>query len=303
MREKRWEEARMKLITLATSRYGPALVMVLCRMLPRRVLSHVARYISSRLACQRQLAFVQAIRANSAIVHRLTTGQPELDEKVAELLYNALMSYVDFFRLVQVGPEEARVLCDLDPAMIRTIEECLASGRGLILVGAHMCSFDILLLGLKELFPSVQVLTNANPEGSSQVMNRIRAEQGLYITPISMSALREAVARLCEGGMVVIAADIPHESGEALSFFGREARLPVGHTRLALATGASILVGASHRVGEGIYRAEVTLTPQPTSTGDRQQDMVRWAQDALSAVEGFIRRWPEEWLMPEPVWP
>lgn len=98
--------------------------------------------------------------------------------------------------------------------------------------------------------------------------------------------------------MVAIAVDIPHEGGKA--------HLPVGHTRPALATGASILVGASHRVGEGTYRAEVTLTPQPPqqeSTGDRQQDMVRWAQDALSAVEGFIRRWSEEWLMPEPVWP
>lgn len=107
MGEKRWEEGRMNLIALATSRYGPALVMVLCRILPRRVLSHVARHISARLARQRQLAFVQAIRANSAIGHGLTTGQPELDEKVAELLHNALMSYVDSFRLVQVGQEEA----------------------------------------------------------------------------------------------------------------------------------------------------------------------------------------------------
>jgi lauroyl/myristoyl acyltransferase len=292
----------MNLISLATSRCGPALVMILCRVLPRRVLCHIARHISSRLACQRQLAFVQAIRANSAIVHGLSPGQPELDEIAVELLYNALVSYVDFFRLVQVGPAEARVLCCLDPAMVRTVEDCLASGRGLVLVGAHMCSFDIMLLGLKELFPSVQILSNANPEGSSQVMNRIRAEQGLYVTPISVGALREAVTRLRGGGVVAIAVDIPHAKGEALRFFGHEATLPVGHARLALATGARILVGASHRVDKGTYRAEVTLTPRPESTGDPRQDMVRWAEDALVAVEGFIRRWPEEWLMPEPVW-
>lgn len=292
----------MNLIALATSRWGPSLVMFLCRILPRPVLCRLGKWFSRYLVRQRHLPFVAALHANMAVVLGLPEGHPRVDRAVSVLLCNAISSYVDFFRLVQLGPEEARVACEVDPAVVGTIQACLDRGRGLVLVGAHMCSFDILLLGLKEVFPSVQVLSNTDPRGSSQVMNRIRTEQGLEVTPISHRSLRSAVARLREGGVVAIAADVPVESGEALTFFGQRSQLPVGHTRLALGTGAHVMVGVSRRVGEGTYRAEVALTPQPARTGDRKQDVLRWAQDSLSVVEGFIHRWPEEWLMPIPVW-
>ena len=102
--------------------------------------------------------------------------------------------------------------------------------------------------------------------------------------------------------MVAIAADLPVEFGEELTFFGRTSQLPVGHTRLALGAGAQILVGVSHRVGEGAYQAEVVLAPPPQSTGDRKQDVIHWAQDVLSRLESYISIWPDEWLMPSPVW-
>jgi lauroyl/myristoyl acyltransferase len=133
-------------------------------------------------------------------------------------------------------------------------------------------------------------------------MNEIRKEHGIEMTPISMRSLRQALTRLRQGGAVGIAADVPVEGGEELIFFGQESQLRVGHARLALGTGAQILVGASHRTEEGSYRAELALAPQPESTGDQKQDSVRWAQDSLSMLEDFIRRWPEEWMMPVPVW-
>jgi lauroyl/myristoyl acyltransferase len=122
--------------------------------------------------------------------------------------------------------------------MMKIIEEYRSPGRGLILVGAHTCSFDILLLGLKEVFPSVQILRNADPQGSSRLMNEIRKEHGVMMTPISMRSLRQALTRLRQGGVVAIAADVPVEGGEELFFFGHESQLPVGHARLALGTGA-----------------------------------------------------------------
>ena len=101
---------------------------------------------------------------------------------------------------------------------------------------------------------------------------------------------------------MALAADLPVENGEPLTFFGQACQLPVGHTRLALGTGAQVLVGASHRVGDGAYRAEVVPAPRPESSGERRQDVIRWAQDSLHLLEGLIRQWPEEWLMPVPVW-
>jgi lauroyl/myristoyl acyltransferase len=289
-------------ISLATSRWGPPLVMLLCRVFPRGLIRGLGRALSVYLSHRGDLAFVRALRANLSVVHGLPEEHRRVRRAVALLLENTIASYADFFRMLQSDAEEGRVVCQLDPKTRQAIESCKASGRGLILVGAHMCSFDILLLGLRGLFPTVQILTNADPQGSSQFMNRLRAEQGFLVTPLSVGSLRQAMERLRRGGVVAIAADIPVESGEPLTFFGRPSQLPVGHTRLAADTGSQVLVGVSHRVSEGTYCAEVALAPRPESSGDRKQDAVRWAQASLHLLEGFIRRWPQEWLMPHPVW-
>ena len=289
-------------ISLATSRWGPKLVMMLCRVLPRGVIRRLGRWLSAYLSRRGDLPFVRALCANQAVVHGLPEAHPRVRRAVAQLLENTVASYADLFRMVQRGAEEGRVVCEIDPQMRQTIEGCLRSGQGLILVGAHMCSFDILLLGLRQILPEVQILSNADPQGSSQFMNRLRAEQGLLVTPLSVGSIRQAMERLRRGGIVAIAADIPADSGELLTFFGRSSQLPVGHTRLALGTGARVLVGVSHRDAGGTYRAEVALAPQPESSGDRKQDVLRWAQASLHLLEGFIRRWPQEWLMPLPVW-
>ena len=289
-------------ISLATSRWGPSLVMMLCRVLPRAAIRRLGRWLSAYLSRRNDLPFIQALIANQAVILELPEGHAQVRRAVARLLENTIASYADLFRLVQGGAEEGCVVCEIDPQMRQAIEGCLASGQGLILVGAHMCSFDILLLGLRQILPEVQILSNADPQGSMQFMNRLRAEQGLLVTPLSVGSLRQAVERLRRGGIVAIAADIPVDSGELLTFFGRSCELPVGHTRLALGTGARVLVGVSHQVAEGTYRAEVALAPQPESSGDRKQDVVRWAQSSLHLLEGFIRRWPQEWMMPVPVW-
>jgi lauroyl/myristoyl acyltransferase len=289
-------------ISLATSRWGAPLIMMICRVLPRGVIRCLGRWLSAYLSRRGDLAFVQALRANLAVVYGLPEEHPQVRRAVALLLENTIASYADLFRMLQSGAGKERVICELDPEMRRAIEGCLATGQGLILVGAHMCSFDILLLSLKEIFPAVQILTKADPQDSSQFMNRLRVEYGLLVTPLSVGSIRQAMERLRRGGIVAIAADIPVEGGEPLTFFGCSSQLPVGHTRLAMGTGAQILVGVSHRVADGTYRAEVALAPRPESSGDRKQDVVRWAQASLGLLEGFIRRWPHEWLMPAPVW-
>jgi lauroyl/myristoyl acyltransferase len=293
----------MNLISLATSRLGSRLIITLCRILPGTWAYRLASGLACYLASRRQLPFVEALYRNMAVVGNLPEGHPELEGAVRRLLHNTLCSYVDLFCAVSAGPEAIYAACRFDTAAYRLIETCAASNQGLLLVGAHMSSFDILLLGLRKLFPSVQVLSKANPTGSSTVMNDIRQQHGLDVTPISARSLRQAIHTLRSGGVVAIAADLPSEDGEELLFFGRKSRLVTGHTRLAARANAKMVVGASRRVGPGVYRALATPIPQPAPTGDRRHDMTRWAQESLRAIEAVIHSSPEEWLMPLPVWP
>lgn len=292
----------MKLFKLATSRYGPAIVILICRLLPLRWAYRFGEWLTSLVGHNQQVPFTQGVRANLAVLHGVPESDPVVDAALAGLLRQMAHSYVDLFRTINGSPEQIYASCQFDPATIQAIETCRVEGQGLVLVGAHTCSFDILLLALRQLLPSVQALTLSDPRGSSVVMNDIRDRFGIEVTPISVQALRQAIERLRSGGVVAVAADVPAGSGEMLTFFGREARLPVGHARLALDTGAQMVVGVSHCTGDGQYQAEMAVTPRPASTGSKRQDSICWAQAALTTIEGFLRRCPDQWLMPKPLW-
>jgi len=292
----------MKLFKLATSRFGPAIVILICRLLPLRWAYRFGEWLASLVGRNPQVPFTQGVRANLAVLHGMPEYDPVVDAALAGLLRQMAHSYVDLFRAIDGSPEQIYAACQFDPATIQVIEACRAEGQGLVLVGAHTCSFDILLLALRQIFPSVQALTLSDPRGSSVVMNDIRDRFGIEVTPISVQALRQAIERLRSGGVVAVAADVPADSGEILTFFGRETRLPVGHARLALDTGAQMVVGVSHCTGDGQYQAEMAVAPRPASTGNKRQDSICWAQVALATIESYLRRWPDQWLMPKPLW-
>lgn len=65
----------MNLIALTTSRWGPSLIMRLCRVLPCGVARRLARWITSTLARRVDLPFIQALRANQAVVHGLPSDR------------------------------------------------------------------------------------------------------------------------------------------------------------------------------------------------------------------------------------
>ena len=292
----------MNPVSLVTSQAGLSMVMLLCRVLPRQATSSMVARIARRVAYKMDIPFISALWSNMAVVYGLPERDPRVGDAVAHLLRNAMLSYTDLFRLVMAGQEAACSACQFDANMIQNIERCLLAGRGVVLVGAHTCGFDLLMLGLGRLFPGIQILSGSDPKGSSCVMNDMRARHGLEVTPISTSSLRAALRRLCTGGIVAIAADTPIESGLELEFFGRPARLPAGYARLALISDAEIMVGISHRDGEGCYRAEARRVPQPALTGRKREDVVSWAQEVLYKVEALIRTRPTQWLIPAPVW-
>jgi lauroyl/myristoyl acyltransferase len=88
-----------------------------------------------------------------------------------------------------------------------------------------------------------------------------------------------------------------------LTFFNRKVVLPVGHARLALRTGANILIGGVQAEGGGYYRGICADFIEPKSTGNERSDVLSLAQHIISVMEDMIRSNPEEWLMFYPVWP
>jgi lauroyl/myristoyl acyltransferase len=293
----------MKWIDFTNASLGPKWMRKLCILLPRAQAYRLGDAFASFMARRRELPLIKALYGNIAVVHGLPEGYPRLEDDVRQLFRNMVRGYIDLFQALERGPEAVFESCQFDPSLLEAIQSCQATGQGLVLVGAHSCSFDLLLLALTNHFPEVQALTKSDPKGSSVVMNEIREDFGIRVTPISVGALREAVTRLKSGGVVVIAADVPVDNGVEMIFFRRKTRLPVGYARLAMKTGAKMILGTSIRLSDGHYQAIGLQAHQPVTSGDREMDTIRWAQHALFLLERFIRHRPYEWFMPVPLWP
>ncbi len=293
----------MNLVTLISSRLGPTIGIRLGSILSQKQLYAFSDWLIRRIAAREDFAVVQGVRANQAVVRDLPIDAPELKEAVHEVLKNAGRGYADWFRLMAEGPQALLESIEIDEQIFQAIEQAQAEKRGLVVVGAHMSSFNILMLALGVANYDVQALSHPVVQGGFYVDNEVRRKFGLIVTPIAPQSLREAIKRLKQGGIVLTGIDRPDVGGDTLTFFNRKTILPVGHARLALQTNSKILVGVTQSKGSGLYRAVCSPVIEPMPTGDRQNDVITLAQQVIDELEKYIRARPGEWLLFLPVWP
>jgi KDO2-lipid IV(A) lauroyltransferase len=166
-----------------------------------------------------------------------------------------------------------------------------------------MSNFDLGIIALcVSNFPA-QILSVGEPGDGFARLNEVRAMSGLDVTPTTPRTLRTAIRKLKAGGIVVTGADRPTPVDRPLvPFFGRRSRLPLGPARLAVMTGATVLLGACYQDPEEGYILDVTGPIEMAHTGDRQADTRESARRLAQVMETYIRAHPEQWLMFYPVW-
>jgi KDO2-lipid IV(A) lauroyltransferase len=124
------------------------------------------------------------------------------------------------------------------------------------------------------------------------------------ITPITTESLRKALRRLKNGGLVATGVDRPVPGDrELIEFFGRRAYLPVGPVRMALLTGATLIVGGCHFDPEEGYALEVVGPIGLVRTDDRRRDVMANARRVAAVLEELVRDHPDQWMMFHSVWP
>jgi lauroyl/myristoyl acyltransferase len=293
----------MRLQDFASSKLVTQLGIFLAQHSPRQVGIGLARTVAAIIA-RRKPEIYWMVKGN--LRHVLGSGVSDgmLHERTRQVFFHAGQTYYDFFRIVNQPP---RLLVDavkVPESLIALIESDTASGQGVLLLGMHMSNFDLVILALGARGLPIQALSLADPAPGFQVLNRLRATSGFEITPITPSSLRGAIRRLRGGGIVATGVDRPMpQDQELIEFFGQPAYLPVGPTRLALMTGATVVVGACHYEAEAGYVLEYTGPVEVVSTGDRRQDTLANTRRIATVVEGYVGAYPDQWMMFHPFWP
>ena len=280
------------------------LAMQLSQYTPERIGHHLSWWSASTIS-RLKPAVYRVVQSNLGPVVGTMVDRPTLDQMARKVLYLALRGYFDLFRALRLPEEKMTALVELPDETRAVARSMWNREQGTVMVFPHIGNFDLGGHAILRLVPEMQLLTLPDPPPGFQLLNESRRRGGVRVTPLSTDALREAIKLLRRGGVVSTAGDRPVSDLDApVSFFGRPARVPSGHVRLALKTGANVVL-AYCVLSPKTQRYVMHLEPpmEMIRTGDREEDLRLNMRRVLDGLERVIRIWPEQWQMFVPVWP
>jgi lauroyl/myristoyl acyltransferase len=182
--------------------------------------------------------------------------------------------------------------------------EAYDRGCGLIVCSAHLGNPEYFVRATAQLGFDLLVLTEPlSPPRVHALVHEAREAPGARFMPVSLAAVREAIAHLKRGGVLAVLGDrdVLH-NGHPTVFFGERARLPTGAVDLALRTGAPILPAFVVRTPEDWFRVYIDPAFALERTGDRDAELDAGMRAVAAALEAGIRRAPDQWFPLQPVW-
>lgn len=199
------------------------------------------------------------------------------------------------------------------------VTQALSHGRGCLLLGSHLGSFDLMTLANQALNRQpITVLMQVDPRSRLRRIAGIDDRMGnpidapgerpsadARVIPIGQAdTLVRAYDVLRGGGLVAMLADRVDNPATALStdFLGRPALFPLGPHVLAARSQAPVVMCFGLYEGGASYRIEFVafgVVPERFARGAALQPMV----DCYGAVLAeYARRWPSNWFNFYPYW-
>lgn len=282
------------------SYYFYRLVGTLAPLVPRR-LGYWLAGRTGRVAFHLNLGGAPALKENLSHVLGDDANEARIKATALEVLSNLSKNYFDLLYQHALNDEEASATVTVRG--VHHVREAVKGGQGLVIASAHFGPFDASwqigrILSLNITAPAEHL----KPERLYQYMCSLRANPWIRLLPIDRPLLGLFRA-LHRGEAVAVAADrdITH-SGIIVDFFGAPARLPDGHVQLALRTGANLITCYAVRQPDNSCLVQIEPPVEMEKSGDFERDVRANVRKVVARMEGWIRRYPEQWLMLHPVW-
>jgi len=178
------------------------------------------------------------------------------------------------------------------------IEASLAGGRGLVLLTPHMGSFEICAQAYAERFGGRQPITvlyrPARQPWLAEMMLTARNRPGIQAVPTTLQGVRQMLKALRRGEAVGLLPDQVPPDGQGLwaPFFGKNAYSMTLAARLALQTGATVVLARCERLPAGRGH-ELFFEPLPAPL---PQALPPAVEHINQAMEHLIRQCPTQYL-------
>lgn len=251
-------------------------------------------------------AYLLAGTARRRLQENLRAALPEADERtLAHVTWLNFRfhskAYADLMRLPRARVSDLRPLLRVDG--MDNLDRALAIGKGVLVVSAHMGSWEIAAAIWSSTIAPVSLFAEVlEPKELYEWYKTTRARLGISVLPLNRAGLRHVIQALDSNEMVVTAVDRDIlGTGIELEFFGRRARIPTGPAALALRHGTPLLPVTVFRLPDDTYQAigYEPIIAQPS--GDQKADERRVTEQLVKRMEQVIREHPEQWHLPHPV--
>ncbi len=237
--------------------------------------------------------------------HVLGPGATDLEvRRTAQRSFrNYMKVLVDFVRLPRTSDKE--VESRVQGEGWEHLDRALEGGKGALLVGTHLGSWDLAGLALAARGHELYVVAERQrPLWLNRVARNWREARGIYLIFMGRT-LKPLFRALARNQLVGIVVDRPLPEGEGVTveFFGQIISWPSGPAALALRTGAQIITGYLVRTSDGHFKGEFFPPLEFQPRGDKFEDLRRLSQKIVTLQEELIRRYPDQWYMFRRMWP
>jgi Kdo2-lipid IVA lauroyltransferase/acyltransferase len=183
----------------------------------------------------------------------------------------------------------------MDPVGFEHIEAARAQGRGAIILTGHFGNFELFGTAVSARWPIAFVVRpQSNPHVDRWVVEQRRAAGAGVVS--ADTEVRRVYELLRANSLIAMVGDQDaRRHGVFVPFLGRPASTAIGPARIALGTGAPILMAFARRHPDG--RHELTVEPplpmDPKGTPDAA---LRLTERHVARLEDWVRRYPEQWF-------
>jgi predicted LPLAT superfamily acyltransferase len=240
-------------------------------------------------------------------IHRQT--RPYLKRRFPE--HTGLQQWIDTFRNVlffgEVLVDRAWLGCVRNASLTNNVigreklDDIIASGKGAILLTAHVGNWQIALSNLRFLKVPVHALMQYDPQAAA----RHYFDLGIKKRSFSIinadghfGGMIEAAAALQRGEFVTIMGDrLIKGPSSTVDFLGKKVRLPNAAYTLAAHAGVPVIIFLAAKTGRKCFQMKVwdILYPQFESRESHQKILDGCSQKFAETLEKYLKIFPYQW--------
>jgi phosphatidylinositol dimannoside acyltransferase len=251
------------------------------------------------------LAFLMNAPARAAVEDNLrhVLGRRPAWRLVRQVFRHGARNYYDTLIIPSLSAAELLKLVPV--AGWTTLEQALAAGRGVIMVGVHLSGVALAgqVVAAKG-FPITSVAERVEPPELNRLLTRLRSGGGIRILSLGPDITRELTEALRRNEIVALVMDRDIAgTGVKVQFFDAETRLPGGAALLALRTGAPIISAMAIRTSDQGFAGQIDPHIE-IERGENLRESLRLTTRRIGErLESHIGAHPEQWTVYQPLWP